>query len=317
MSARFVADVGGTNIRLARTVDGQLVGIKKYLCNDYATISDVIKEYIADFPDLEFDAGCIGIACPVNSDLIIMTNHTWRFSVQELKEELGLAWLHVINDYTSVSMCLPVLTDEQKVQIGHGEVKDRQNIAVFGPGTGLGVGHLVPVDNGWQCLDGEGGHVDLPIYNKDDFIVWEFLRDKYGYASAEEALSGRGLVQIYEAIALHKKLAVKYTEPAQITTNALNGHCNVCVAALNRFCELMGTFAGNLALNVGAHGGVYIAGGIAQRFVDFLKASDFRARFEAKGRFQQYVADIPTFVITEPDHGLIGTAAYLEQNYKG
>lgn len=317
MAASFVADVGGTNIRLAQPVDGKLTEIKKYLCNDYETIADAINAYIAEFPGLEFEAGCIGIACPVNSDLIIMTNHTWRFSVKELQAQLGLKWLHVINDYTAVAMSLPVLTAEQKVQIGHGEVKPRQNIAVFGPGTGLGVGHLVPVSEGWQCLDGEGGHVDLPIYNSDDLIVWEYLRNKYGYASAEEAMSGRGLVQIYEAIAQHRKLTIKYNEPAQITANALDGSCNVCLAALHRFCELMGTFAGNLALNVGAHGGVYIAGGIAQRFVEFLKTSDFRTRFEAKGRFQQYVADIPTFVITEPDHGLIGTAAYLDQNFKG
>lgn len=317
MSARFVADVGGTNIRLAREVDGKLVGIKKYLCNDYDTIADAIKAYMADFPDLTFQAGCIGIACPVNNDLIIMTNHHWRFSVKELQADLGLEWLHVINDYTSVSMSLPVLDDTQKVQIGHGEVKPNQNIAVFGPGTGLGVGHLVPIAEGWQCLDGEGGHVDLPIYNKEDLIVWEFLREKYGYASAEEALSGRGITQIYQALAEHKNLEVKYTEPADITANAINGSCQLCVATLERFCALMGTFAGNLALNVGAHGGVYIAGGIAQRFVEFLKSSEFRARFEAKGRFQQYVADIPTFVVTEPDHGLIGTAAYLAQNFKG
>lgn len=317
MNARFVADVGGTNIRLARVVDGQLVGIKKYLCNDYETITDCIKDYMAEFPDLTFEAGCIGIACPVNNDLIIMTNHTWRFSVQELREQLRLKWLHVINDYTAVSMSLPVLTERQKVQIGPGEIKPRQNIAVFGPGTGLGVGHLVPTQDGWQCLDGEGGHVDLPIYNKEDLIVWEFLREKYGYASAEEALSGRGIAQIYQALAEHKNMPVEYKEPADITQRALDGSCSLCVAALSRFCALMGTFAGNLALNVGAHGGVYIAGGIAQRFVEFLKQSDFRTRFEAKGRFQQYVADIPTFVVTEPDHGLIGAAAYLAQNFKG
>lgn len=317
MSACFVADVGGTNIRLAQSQNGKLTAIKKYLCNDYDNIAEVIKAYMAEFPSQKFIAGCIGIACPVNSDLIIMTNHTWRFSVKELQADLGLDWLHVINDYTAVAMSLPVLNASQKVQIGPGEVKPRENIAVFGPGTGLGVGHLVPVSEGWQCLDGEGGHVDLPVYNKDDLVIWEFLRNKYGYASAEEALSGRGLVQTYEAIAQQRKLAIRYTQPAEITSNALNGSCNVCLAALHRFCELMGTFAGNLALNVAAHGGVYIAGGIAQRFVDFLKSSDFRTRFEAKGRFQQYVADIPTFVITEPDHGLIGTAAYLEQNFKG
>ena len=317
MTATFVADVGGTNIRLAQPVDGELTEIRKYLCNDYETIADAINAYFKEYPELDFRAGCIGIACPVNDDLVIMTNHTWRFSITELTANLQLDDLHVINDYTAVAMSLPVLRDDQKVQIGHGEVKPRQTIAVFGPGTGLGVGHLVPISDGWQCLDGEGGHVDLPVYNKDDLIVWEYLREKYGYASAEEAMSGRGLVQIYEAIAQHRGVDIRFSEPADITGNALSGDCTLCVAALQRFCELMGTFAGNLALNLGAHGGVYIAGGIAQRFVDFLKASDFRTRFEAKGRFQQYVADIPTFVITEPDHGLIGAAAYLDQNYKG
>lgn len=317
MKARFVADVGGTNIRLAIATEGKLEHIKKYLCNDYETIAIVIKEYMAELSDYEFEAGCIGIACPVNNDLVVMTNHHWKFSVRALQMELGLKWLHVINDYTAVSMSLPVLSSQQKLQIGPGAVTPDENIAVFGPGTGLGVGHLVPVSEGWQCLDGEGGHVDLPIYDEEDLIVWRFLREKYGYASAEEALSGRGITQIYQALAQHRNLSAELTEPADITAKALDGSCQLCEDTLKRFCALMGTFAGNLALNVAARGGVYIAGGIAQRFVDFLQSSDFRTRFEAKGRFQQYVADIPTFVVTEPDHGLIGTAAYLAQNFKG
>lgn len=317
MSGRFVADVGGTNIRLAREVHGELIDIKKYLCKDYDTIADVIQLYFDEFPDIRFRAGCIGIACPVIADRVKMTNHHWQFSIQELKAHLRLDWLGVINDYDAVAMSLPVLKPEQRKQLGGGEARADGNIAVFGPGTGLGVGHLVNTGSRWQPLDGEGGHVDFAPVDETDLIVWRFLREKYGYASAEEVMSGRGLVQIYQALAQHQGVPAEFTEPSDVSKHAVAGTCKLCEAALNQFCANMGTFAGNLALNLGTHGGVYIAGGITQRFVDFLEASDFRKRFEAKGRFSQYVSAIPTFVITEPDHGLLGAAAYLEQYFKG
>ncbi|GAB3033389.1 glucokinase [Bowmanella dokdonensis] len=317
MSQLFVADVGGTNIRLAQVTESGITQVKKYLCNDYATIGDAIRAYQDNFPGVAFSAGCIAIACPVDKDLIKMTNHHWRFSKSQLKQELDLQWLDVINDYTAISMSLPVLTDTQKVQIGGGTAVAQTNIAVFGPGTGLGVGHLVPTAGGWQCLDGEGGHVDFAPVDELELVVWRLLREKYGHASAEEVLSGRGLVQIYQAIAEHEGKFADLTDPADITERALHSRCDLCVATLNLFCRVMGSFGGNLALNLATFGGVYVGGGIAPRFVDFLQKSEFRSRFEAKGRFHEYVAAIPTFVITEPDHGLIGAAAYLTQHYKG
>ncbi|MBN7821342.1 glucokinase [Bowmanella sp. Y26] len=317
MTAQFVADVGGTNIRLAQVVDGQITQVKKYLCNDYATIADAIRAYTQNFPALKFAAGCIAIACPVDKDLIKMTNHNWQFSKSALKAELALDCLEVINDYTAIAMSLPVLTDEQKVQIGGGQAQAGQNIAVFGPGTGLGVGHLTAIESGWQCLDGEGGHVDFAPIDELDLVIWRFLNKKHGHASAEEILSGRGLVQVYQALAEHAGQNAELSEPADITQKALSGECQLCLATLQQFCRVMGSFGGNLALNLATFGGVYIAGGIVPRFVDFLRDSEFRQRFEAKGRFKDYVAAIPTFVITEPDHGLIGTAAYLTQHFKG
>ncbi len=317
MSGRFVADVGGTNIRLAREVHGELFDVKKYLCQDYDQIADVIHLYVAEFPDIKFRAGCIGIACPTTSDAIKMTNHHWQFSVSELKADLKLDWLEVINDYTAVAMSLPVLSSDQKIQIGGGKSEPEGSIAVFGPGTGLGVGHLVSTPVGWQSLAGEGGHVDYAPVDDIDVIIWQYLRKKYQRVSAEQLLSGPGLVQIYTALALHQNVTPVYTKPAEVSQNALSGSCDVCVAALKQFCANMGSFAGNLALNLETSGGVYIAGGIVSRFIPFLEASDFRTRYEAKGRFNQYVAAIPTYVITEPDHGLLGAAAYLEQYYKG
>lgn len=318
MSVNFVADVGGTNIRLAvAEPDGTLSNIRKYLCNDFDTIAEAIQTYFDAFNELTFSNGCIAIACPVPGDWVKMTNHYWQFSISELQATLKLNWLGVINDFTSVAHSLPVLGASQKVQIGGGEPVEKANIAVFGPGTGLGVDHLTWTDKGWKALDGEGGHVDFAPQDENDFAVWQFLYKVLGHVSAEEVLSGRGLVHIYQGLAAARGEEAALTEPADISQSAVEGSDPLCVDTLSQFCRIMGSFAGNLALNLGTFGGVYIGGGIASRFVDFIQTSDFRQRFEAKGRFQQYVQAIPTYVITEPDHGLLGAAAYLEQHCKG
>lgn len=316
MTAKFVADVGGTNIRIGQVDGNSLTNIEKYLCNDFPTIEDAIKHYFSQHPDVIFSYGCVAIACPVPGDWVKMTNHTWEFSIEALTAALGLEWLGVINDFTSVAHSLPVLSDDQKVQVGAGTAKANANIAVFGPGTGLGVDHLTMTDQGWKALDGEGGHVDFAPQDENDMAIWHYLKKKLGHVSAEEVLSGRGIVHIYEALAAHRQQAAVHTEPSQITDKALSDDCDLCTATLNQFCKIMGSFAGNLALNLGTAGGVYIGGGIAARFVDYIKASDFRERFEDKGRFRHYVSNIPTYIITEADHGLIGAAAYLEQNHK-
>ncbi|MFT2092058.1 glucokinase [Paraglaciecola sp. 2405UD69-4] len=314
---KFVADVGGTNIRIAQVENEQVKDIKKYLCVDFATITDAINTYFSEYSDVTFTAGCLGVACPVTGDNISMTNSHWDFSISELKQQLNLNWLGVINDFTAVAHAVPVLTDAQKYQVGAGVIQENENIAVFGPGTGLGVKHLAPVNDGWLALDGEGGHVDFAAVDELDIAILRFLTKKLGHASAEEVLSGRGLVQIYQALSEYESSEAVLSDAAEITEKALNGSCALCLATLNQFCKILGSFAGNLALNMGTRGGVYIGGGIAPRFTKFIQESEFRERFEAKGRFKDYVVGIPTFIITEPDHGLIGAMAYLNQNFKG
>jgi glucokinase len=317
VTANFVADIGGTNIRLAQVVDGQVAEIRKYLCADFATVNEAIKQYFSEYPATEFAAGCLAIACPVAGDLVKMTNHTWAFSIKQVQADLGLGWLGVINDFTSVAHSLPKLDDSQKVQIGPGEALPEANIAVFGPGTGLGVEHLTCTDGEWKALDGEGGHVDFSAVDENDIAILRFLTEKLGHASAEEVMSGRGIVHIYQGLAAAKNVPPEYSDAADITSRAIDNSCALCRETLEQFCRIMGSFAGNLALNLCTRGGVYIGGGIASRFVEFIQQSEFRARFEAKGRFRNYVAGIPTYIITEPDHGLIGAMAYLQQHYKG
>lgn len=314
MSQKFVADVGGTNIRVARVTESGVADIKKYMCNDFASIDLAIAKYFSDMPEYSFSQGCIAIACPVLGDQVEMTNHSWAFSQNALRSQLKLDALFVINDFTAVAHSLPVLGEEQVVQIGEGTAKENGNIAVFGPGTGLGVEHITMTSSGWQTLDGEGGHVDFAPVDETDVVVWRHLQSTLGRASAEEVMSGRGLHNIYTALANQASAPVVFTEPAQITDAALNGTCKIAEATLTQFCRIMGSFAGNLALNMATTGGIFIGGGIANRFPEFIQNSDFRARFEAKGQMKHYVKDIPTYLIAEPDHGLLGAAAYLNQN---
>lgn len=314
MSDQFVADVGGTNIRLARVSDTGVTDIKKYMCKDFASIDLAILQYFSDLPEFSFNHGCIAIACPVLGDQVVMTNHSWAFSQSALKGQLKLASLCVINDFTAVAHSLPVLSDEQVIQVGEGSAKSSGNKAVFGPGTGLGVKHITRAHDEWLTVDGEGGHVDFAPVDETDIVIWRYLQKNFGRASAEEVMSGRGIMNIYRALAAHYQKPVEFEDPAQVTDAALDGSCDICTSTLTQFCRIMGSFAGNLALNMETSGGVFIGGGIAGRFPEFLRNSDFRARFEAKGQMKHYVKDIPTYLIAEPDHGLLGAAAYLQQH---
>ncbi|MBT0586559.1 glucokinase [Alteromonas oceanisediminis] len=311
--AAFVADVGGTNIRLAVLENGELSHIKKYLCADFDSIALAIQRYFDDTPEHTFSSGCIAIACPTHNDWVKMTNHSWQFSKQQLQAHFGLDWLGVINDFTAVAHSLPVLQEHQLVQLGAGARSPTGNIAVFGPGTGLGVEHMTMTPAGWQTLDGEGGHVDFAPGDETDVIIWRYLFKQYGRASAEEVMSGRGIVNIYRALAEHAGVDAVHSQAAEITQAAADSTCAVCVQTVQQFCRILGHFAGNLALNLATTGGVFIGGGIALRLLDVLQQGDFRRCFERKGQFEHYVKPIPTFLISEPDHGLLGAGAYLTQ----
>ncbi|MBT1449384.1 glucokinase [Glaciecola sp. XM2] len=313
MGSKFVADVGGTNIRLALVENGRISLIKKYLCNDFEHIDDAILQFQTDIDRHDFTAGCIGIACPVNGDAVKMTNHTWEFSTAELKKHLGLEHLYVINDFTAVAHSLPTLNHNQVIQIGGGSAREKGNIAVFGPGTGLGVEHLTWTPDGWHTLDGEGGHVDFAPTEDDDLIIWRYLIKRDGRASAEEVMSGRGIVNMYRAFCEDKGIQAKLLKPSEVTTAGINNTDPIARKTIDQYCKIMGSFASNLALNLCTTGGIFIGGGVTSKLQEHFLQSKFREKFEAKGEFSHYVKRIPTYLINEPDHGLVGALAYLLQ----
>lgn len=314
----LVADIGGTNIRLGIADDsGDIRALTVYQCREYDGLAAVLSTYIAEngLADKTINA-CLAIACPVDNDLISMTNLPWQFSKSAIKAELKLNKLLLINDYTAIAHSVPYLTDEQKVQIGQGEVVKGRPISICGPGTGLGVANIVPHGDGWISLGGEGGHVDFaPIDDVEQHIL-TFLMKKYSHVSYEQLLSGLGIEQIYQALCDYHGETPKDYSAKDISGHAVANTCERCVETLNQFCKSLGSFAGNLALILGSFSGVYIAGGIAPRFIDFIKNSEFRARFEEKGRLSGFNRNIPTYIITESQPGILGALAYLRQHNK-
>ena len=308
---RLIADIGGTNARFALELGGSIHAEQVLACSAFPTLTAAAQHYLASADAATLGApraGCMAMACPVVGDHIAMTNHAWSFSASATREALGLARLIFINDFTALALSLPHLPPSGQQQIGEGSRIPGQAIALIGPGTGLGVSGLVPVGQGWVPLGGEGGHVTLPATEEREFAVLKRLHRDHRHVSAERVLSGPGLELLYRTLCELDGLSGEALSAEAITAQALSIGSGLCRETLTMFCAWLGTVAGDLALTLGARGGVFIGGGIAPRIPEFLAKSPFRARFEAKGRFAAYLAPIATVLITAHNPALIGCA---------
>ena len=314
---RLVGDIGGTHARFARqrSPEAPLQDVAVYDCADFPSLQAVLRRYLDEHAGGQAHWAAIGIANPITGDEIRMTNLSWSFSIAQLQRELGFEQLLVINDFSALALSLPALDASQLRQVGPGTRVPGAPRALLGPGTGLGVSGLVPEADGNEVpLSGEGGHVTLSAADDDEAAVIALLQHRFGHASAERALSGPGLVNLYQALCrLHHVHIDLSLDAAAITHAGLEGECAQCAAAIEMFCSLLGTVAGNLALTLGARGGVYIGGGIVPRLGAALDRSRFRERFEAKGRFAGYLHSIPSYVIdAETSPALLGAARALD-----
>jgi glucokinase len=318
---RLLGDVGGTNARWAWQSDaGQpLSHVRTLPANDYPSIGDCIAAYLQQqgLPAPR-DVG-FGIATPVTGDQVSMTNHAWSFSIDALRARLGASRVCVLNDFEALAHAVPALGAADLRGVGGGAPMPGAAMAVIGPGTGLGVSGLVADGaGGWRVIVGEGGHVTLPAATPREASLLAVMRERFGHVSAERALSGPGLVNLYEAAcALDGESAVTL-EPAQVLARAFaddgSERDTQCAEAIATFASLLGNVAGNLALTLGARGGVFIGGGIAPRLGARFAALPFRARFEDKGRFRAYLEAIPTWVITAESPALLGAARALDSS---
>ncbi len=309
----LVGDVGATNARFGLvSPDGALLHSSIFACADFAEIGAAIGAYLATLGDLPMPRlGALAIAAPMSGDRIRMTNHPWSFSVVALRDRLGFERLVAINDFTAVALALPRLSAADRMPVGGGAPVAGTPIAVLGPGSGLGVSGLIPAGSGWVALTGEGGHATMAPMDERENAVLELMRRHFDHVSAERCLSGPGLVNLYNSLAaLDRVPAAPYTA-SQITDPETGATDPLCREATAMFCAMLGTFAGNLALTLGAQGGVYIAGGIVPRLGARFADSSFRERFEAKGRMRPLLAAIPSYVVTHQLPAFLGCAAAL------
>jgi glucokinase len=315
---RLLADIGGTNARFALQAEGSgCADIEVLACRDYDAIGAAMDAYLARAAarGLVTDGirhAAIAIANPVEGDVVSMTNHHWRFSIEAMRAARGLDTLLVVNDFAALAMALPHLDETGRERIGSAEIEavPGRPIGLIGPGTGLGVSGVVPAPGPggmrWIALAGEGGHASFAPVTRQEMRILDALWEEHGHVSAERLLSGPGLE------AIHRLLSGERLGAAAITARALDGTSAACRDTVDVFCAVLGSVAGNVALTLGATGGVYIGGGIVPRLGALFHASAFRTRFEGKGRLQPWLARIPTWLVTEPYPALRGVAAMLD-----
>ena len=315
---RLLGDVGGTNARFGWQANAHS-GIEHVFvlpCAAHETLEAAIRTYL-ELKSLPMPrTGALGIANPITGDVIRMTNHHWSFSISEMQRSLGLQQLNVINDFTALALALPSIAKDNLVQVGGTVAEAYAPKALIGAGTGLGVSGLMPTDanDHWVAIAGEGGHVTLAAQTENEYRVIELIRHRYGHVSAERVLSGQGLVDLYLALRqLQKQQPVDVAGAAEITAWALQNKDPLALQSIDMFAGFLGSVTGDLALTLGARGGVYLGGGIVPRWLGWFETSQFRERFEAKGRFNAYLKDIPVWVINAAESpALLGAARSLQ-----
>jgi glucokinase len=313
-SQRLLADIGGTHVRFALQRPGRPPGrVAVFATGEHAGLIAAVRAYYAQLAAAKIPReAAIAVAAPVAGDRVKMTNRDWSFSIADMEKRLDLKRLAVVNDFTAVAYAVPLLGPGDRRKLGRGRAIRGAPLAVLGPGTGLGVSALIQSPSGRVALATEGGHVTMAAADEREAAILRILRRRYGHVSAERVLSGPGLVNLYEAIAELGDVRAPRLSPAAISRRALGRNCRLCREALEVFSAMLGSVAGDLALSFGAHGGVFIAGGIVPKLGSAFGAARFRRRFEEKGRFHEYLAAIPTYVITHPRPAFLGLAALLD-----
>ena len=303
----LLGDIGATNARFALLTEGVLGPIKWFEVASYPKFADAIE----DFLQVQFRIGPVAnarlaVAGLVEDERCSFTNCSWTIDGREMRDQFEFETVRIVNDFEATAHSLPFLIDQDVFSLGGGRAVAGAPMVVLGPGSGLGVAGLVWDGARPIVVASEGGHVTLPAASVREDAILDHLRKRFGHVSAERVLSGPGIENLYHAIAALDGIDVPSRSAADITNAALQGTCPTSRASLDMFCAMLGGFAGNVALTYGARGGVYIAGGIAPRILDYLANSKFRRRFEQKGRLHPYLNAIPSKVIVHPAATFLG-----------
>lgn len=309
MSGCLLADIGGTKARFAVLRDSRLGSVETLATRDYANAIDGIRHFLGRHHNDGIVRAVIAAAGPVQDGRCALTNASWVLDSRELANTLGMRPVKIVNDLEALAWAVPRFTASDVAAIGDGREAPSEPVALIAPGTGLGMACFIPGSP--RAMASEGGHATLASTTTAEAAVIEFLQRRHGHVSAERVLSGGGLVNLHDA--LTDTRPAPSPSPEEIVRSAVDGQSETARRALDLFCGFLGSVSGSAALTFGARGGVLIAGGIAPRIVDYLRQSDFRERFEGKGRLRSYLARIPTRIVIRPDPTFLGLAALAQQ----
>ena len=305
MNPTLLVEVGGTHTRCALST-ADIHSIKVFANADYRDLASVLHQYFAELADGRPSKALVAVAAPVIGERVHLTNLGWVVDRSELVREFGLTQVHLVNDFAALACAIPYLPSRDLVMLQDGQPGDKkQNVAILGPGTGLGVSGLVYCRDHWRAISGEGGHVTLAATDEQEQAVINRLRQRFGHVSAERALSGQGLLNIYGALNGGAQAEV----PEDVTRLAQQGEA-VAVQTLDLFFKFLGTVSADLALTLGARGGLYLGGGILPALRQHLEGSAFITRFRAKGRYSNYLTAIPVALIIAENPALLGLNHY-------
>ncbi|MEU6781815.1 glucokinase [Nonomuraea angiospora] len=305
----LVADVGGTNARfgLITSSGARPANVAVLAGSDYPTLPEAVAAYLAEHAGgVRPGAACLALAGPIDGDRYRLTNSAWAGSVKDL----GVPYAALLNDFEALAVSLPHLEGDDLVSLG-GPEPGHGVKAVLGPGTGLGVGGLVPAEHGWTPIPGEGGHVTVPVVDRRELEIVRVLQSQgLPHVVAEHVLSGPGLVRLHGALAQVNGVAAPDLTASDIVARLDD---SLCAETVEVFCGMLGSFAGNVALTLGARGGVYLGGGVLPRIVERVRTSSFRTRFTENPDMAHYLEAIGTALIVAPQPALTGAAAWLAQ----
>jgi len=312
----LVGDVGGTNARLA-LVDGQghIRNPRTFANKDYASLADVIAHYVDEAAGKKRPPRAVlAVAGPVVDGEIEFTNLYWTVSEGDLLAQFEFEAVELINDFAAQALACPLLEGPDLRVLGPSLRRATREcpMVALGAGTGFGVAALARSERGDIPISTEGGHAAFAPNDDVEIAILQKLAETHGRVSVERLLSGQGLHDLYVILGGLRGEAAPLADEAAVTREGLVGD-PLAVATLDRFCEILGSVAGDLALTFGARGGVFVSGGIAPRIAERLAGGGFRARFEDKGRMSHFVKDIPTYLVVHPYPAIVGAARRLEQ----
>ena len=316
----LAGDVGGTKTTVGLFVTGKKrpepLVVESFASREAPHLENIVEQFLKSHP-ASISRACFGIAGPVINGRCRATNLPWVVSEAQMKRRFHWRHVRLFNDLAAAAVAVPLLRRSEQVFLNKGIVQKKGNLALLSPGTGLGQAMLIYKDGVYVPLSSEGGHVGFSPTTEAEIELWRYLRRKYGHVSTERVLSGPGLVNVYSWLRdsgrfeepLWLKALMKEGDPAKaISENALRRRQALCVESLRSYVSMLGSAAGNLALTSMAVGGIYLGGGIPPKILPALKKGAFLKAFMAKGRFADFLAQIPVRVILNDKAALLGAA---------